>query len=130
MVLVSGTPERIERVAGEAATLEGATGMGVLTRPTVGPEAQRQAPGQRYRVSASALDHEGIVRAVSTALYRTGSNILSLETTAYNAPETGSPLFRMDAVIELPEGVSAEQVRRTLDPVARQENLDIDLTPR
>ncbi|MBW3623175.1 MAG: transcriptional regulator [Armatimonadetes bacterium] len=130
MILLSGTREQLETITRETSRLEQATGLGVLTRSTTPPETARKSPAHPYRVSASALDHEGIVHAVSDALYRTGINILSLETASYNAPETGSPLFRLAADIELPEGTSPEQVRQALDGVAREEGLDIEIASR
>jgi glycine cleavage system transcriptional repressor len=56
-------------------------------------------------VVAEAFDQEGIVRAVSRALHAARANIVSLETTAYEAPVTGSPLFRMEARIDVPKGL-------------------------
>jgi glycine cleavage system transcriptional repressor len=40
---------------------------------------------------------------------------------------TGSPLFRLEAHIDLPQGVSVAQFRRQMDDVAQRESLDIDV---
>jgi glycine cleavage system transcriptional repressor len=123
-VLVSGAPAAIERIIAEKAQLE-TLGVGVLLRPTKSPEEHRRAAVLPYLVTAEALDHEGIVHAVALAISKMGINIVSLETTAYNAPVTGSPLFRIEAVIDVPQGVSGVDLRRAMDEVARVENLDI-----
>ena len=78
-------------------------------------------------MTAEALDHEGIVRAVAVAIARMGINIVSLETAAYNAPVTGSPLFRLEVHVDLPRGISLAQLRAQMSEVARVENLDIDV---
>ncbi len=78
-------------------------------------------------VTAEALDHEGIVHAVSRALHGAGVNIVSLETSAYQAPDTGTPLFRLEARIDLPPEITVDKLRQALDVVAEDENLDIEV---
>jgi glycine cleavage system transcriptional repressor len=129
-VLVSGPEDSIQRVANDKGTLETRTKLGVLVRRTKSPEEHRRAAVIPCVVTAEALDHEGIVRAVALAISRMGINIVSLETTTYNAPVTGSPLFRLEAHIDLPQGVSVAQFRRQMDDVAQRESLDIDVRPR
>src|SRR5262249_44151437 len=126
---VSGPGLRRATVEADKETLERATKLAVLLRPTKSPEQHRRAAVIPCVVTAEALDHEGIVRAVALAISRMGINIVSLETTSYNAPVTGSPLFRLEAHIDLPQGVSVAQFRRQMDDVAQRESLDIDVRP-
>jgi glycine cleavage system transcriptional repressor len=126
-VLVSGTEEALARVVDDRTQLEMKTKLGVLVRRTKSPEEHRRAAVIPCMVTAEALDHEGIVRAVALAISHMGINIVSLETTTYNAPVTGSPLFRLEAQIDLPQGVSIAQFRRQMDEVAQRESLDIDV---
>lgn len=127
LVLVSGTPAQIGRVEGEVAQLTDRTGLGVLVRGTRSPEEHRRAMVIPCLVTAEAIDQEGIVRAVSRALHRAGVNIVSLETTTYQAPDTGSPLFRLEARIDVPQATGVARVRKAMDEVAELENLDIDV---
>ena len=127
LLLVSGTPEEIAAIERDLASLREKTGLQVISRPTKAPEDHRRAPTVPCLVTAEALDHEGIVRAVSRALSRVGVNIVSLETTAYEAPVTGSPLFRLEARVDCPTGVTVTKVRKAMDEVAEAENLDIDV---
>jgi glycine cleavage system transcriptional repressor len=78
-------------------------------------------------VTAEAIDQEGIVRAVARALHGVGVNIVSLETSTYEAPVTGSPLFRLEARIDVPQTTGIAKVRKAMDDVAVAENLDIDV---
>ena len=126
-VLVSGSEDAVARVVADKVQLETKTKLGVLVRLTKSPEEHRRASVIPCLVTAEALDHEGIVRAVALAISHMGINIVSLETTTYNAPETGSPLFRLEAQIDLPQGVSMAQFRRQMDEVAQRESLDIDV---
>ena len=40
---------------------------------------------------------------------------------------TGSPLFRMEARIDIPQATGIGKVRKAMDEVAAAENLDIDV---
>ena len=127
LVLVAASADEIATIVADIVRLEEKTGLVFTTRPTKSPEEHRPATVLPYMVTAEALDHEGIVRAVSRALHRAGVNIVSVHTTAYNAPVTGSPLFRLEAQIDVPHGVSVARVREAMGDVAERENIDVDV---
>ncbi len=127
ILLVSGEADRIAAVEAEHEALSDKTGLSVMLRRTKSPEEHRRAAVVPCLVTAEAIDQEGIVRSVSRALHRVGVNIVSLETTAYEAPVTGSPLFRLEARIDVPQSTGVARVRKAMDEVAEAENLDIDV---
>ena len=127
LVLVSGAPERVARVERDHDVLSDKTGLSVRRRRTKSPEEHRRAAVIPCVVTAEAIDQEGIVRAVARALHKVGVNIVSLETTAYEAPVTGSPLFRLEARVDVPQATGVARVRKAMDEVALAENLDIDV---
>src|SRR4051812_3101449 len=118
LVLVSGPPDRVAAVEKDTAALAEKTGLGVIVRRTKSPEEHRRAAVIPCLVTAEAIDQEGIVRAVSRALHKVGVNIVSLETTAYEAPVTGSPLFRLEARVDVPQATGIGKVRRAMDEIA------------
>jgi glycine cleavage system transcriptional repressor len=124
MVLVSGSEEQLARLESEVAKLTDA-GMDVLVRRTTPLEEDRTR--QRAVVVAEALDHEGIVHSLSAAIERLGVSIASLETACYPAPLSGGPLFRLEAVLELPTALDLDGVRKGLVDVADTENLDLEI---
>jgi glycine cleavage system transcriptional repressor len=128
LLLVSGTPDEVAAIERDLGALSQKTGLDIRARRTKAPEEHRRAATIPCVVRAEALDHEGIVRAVTRALAGAGVNIVSLEATAYEAPVTGSPLFRMEARVDLPEGLTVTRVRKAMDAVAEEENLDIEVT--
>jgi glycine cleavage system transcriptional repressor len=127
LVLVSGTAEAVARVEADHDALCDKTSLSVMLRRTKSPEDHRRAAVIPCVVTAEAIDQEGIVRAVSRALHKVGVNIVSLETTAYEAPVTGSPLFRLEARVDVPQATGVARVRRAMEEVATAENLDIDV---
>ncbi len=127
LVLVSGPPDRIAKVEDDHEILSDKTGLSVMLRRTKSPEEHRRAAVIPCLVTAEAIDQEGIVRAVSRALHQVGVNIVSLETTAYQAPVTGSPLFRLEARVDVPQATGIARVRKAMEDVAVAENLDVDV---
>jgi glycine cleavage system transcriptional repressor len=127
LVLVRATGSEIRRIESELSRLETETGLKIITRPTKSPEAHRRATSIPVAITADAIDHEGIVNAVSTALHLLEVNIVSLETSSYNAPVTGSPLFRLVAKVDVPRDVTVPNLRKRLDEVAERLNIDIDV---
>jgi len=129
MILASGAAEAIGRIEAERSVLEADSGLTFMMRATSSPEEHRRALALPYRIEANALDHEGIVHALTDALREAGINIISLETTVRNAPVTGTEIFNMLARVDIPAGVSASSVRDALSAIARSHNLDVEMKP-
>ncbi|MDI1452152.1 ACT domain-containing protein [Polyangium sp. 6x1] len=127
LLLASGPPATVDAIEKDLGDLQKSTGLSVVARRTKAPEEHRRAPTIPCAVTAEALDHEGIVRAVARALAHAGVNIVSLEATAYAAPVTGSQLFRMEARIDVPQSVGVSKVRKAMDVVAEEQNLEIEV---
>ena len=127
MMLVSGDDAEITRIGKEIAALEKQTGLSIVTRETKSAEEHRKVEAIPCVVLCEALDNQGIVRAVSAALHKLGLNIVSLETTAYEAPVTGSPLFRLEAQCDVPRGVTLAKVRSAMAEMAEHENIDVEV---
>jgi len=127
LLLVAGSAEAITAIERDVALLTKQTGLAVLTRPTKSPQEHRRARVIPCMVSAETLDHEGIVQAITRAMHQLGVNIVALECAAYQAPVTGSPLFRLEARVDVPESIPVGELRRTMGAVAEAENLEIDV---
>ncbi len=127
LLLASGPPSCVDAVERDLEELRQKTGLSVQARRTKSPEEHRRAPTIPCSVTAEALDHEGIVRAVARALALAGVNIVSLEATAYAAPVTGSQLFRMEARVDVPQAVGVSAVRKAMSTVAEEQNLEIEV---
>src|SRR5262245_20129165 len=80
LIALSVGPDTIERILADVGKLEKTTNLTVVSHRTRSPVEHRRATVLPYIVRAEALDNEGIVRAVSTALLALGTNIVSLET--------------------------------------------------
>ena len=85
------------------------------------------APEQDRPVQLSLVgqDRPGIVREISRVLAAHGINVEELSTECKRAPNSGQELFRADAQLRLPAGVSADSLRTALEQVAADMMVDI-----
>lgn len=127
MVLVSGSDSVISKVEGDIDEIAQSTGTQIIYRRTKSPEDHRRGELRGFSVSVESFDREGIVRAIATALHGLGANVVSLETTQWNAPFTGATLFRIEVRAEVPQSIPLSTVRKVLDEVGARENLDVEV---
>jgi len=127
MLLVSGAEDVVSRVEKELATLEATTGARFLVRRTKSPEEHRRGGALPIAITAESFDREGIVRAIAAALHAVSVNIVSLETTQWNAPFTGATLFRIEVHADVPRVTGLTKVRAAMAEVSARENLDIEV---
>ncbi len=127
MVLISGEESAIHRIEREIPDVEKMTGTRIILKRTKSPEEHRKGELRGFSVIVESFDREGIVKAVAAALHGLGANIVSLETTQWDAPFTGATLFRIEVHAEVPKTTSLVKVRSVLDEVGARENLEIDV---
>ena len=128
IILISGPEGALGRVSREYKTMEKETGLAVaLKRPATRVGGQQVLP---YKLVASCMDHPGVVYRISAVLSLLGVNIESMETKTYSAPESGTPLFQMEAHISVPAQANIKQLREQLGDIQRDENIDIEVRSR
>jgi len=97
-------------------------------RVVVEPSADNQPSAFRtLRLELVGNDHPGIVRDISRALAHRQINIEELETDVTSAPMTGEALFRARATLRTPSAVTLEELRTTLEALARELMVDLAL---
>ncbi|MGZ5968455.1 MAG: glycine cleavage system protein R [Polyangiales bacterium] len=127
LVLVSGTAQAIESILKDVKALEKATGAGVIVRRTKSPAEHRRGDRFPCVITAESFDRVGIVRAIAKAIHDMGLNIVDLETAAVDAAFTGAQLFKIEAHVDVPKGMTLSQVRQAMEKVAEREHLDIEV---
>ncbi len=125
ILLISGDGGNLLKVANAYNELGILTGLNISVRKP----AAKKASGQSlpYRITASCLDHPGVVHRLSGLLSQLNINIESMETKTYLAPVSGTPIFRMEALLSVPPGLNIGRLRQQLDEIEREENIDVDL---
>ena len=125
IVLISGTPDCLSKIVGDYHAIEAETGLTIATKtPAIRAQAQAFLP---YKLTASCMDHPGIVYRISSLLSNLGVNIEALETKTYAAPVSGTPIFRLEAELAVPTRINVNQLRERFAEIQRDENIDIEL---
>ena len=82
----------------------------------------------RYTLRVRGGDRSGIVYKTSLFLARKGVNILRMDTRMGQGRHSGTLLFRMDSLIEIPDGVDESRFRNELESLAGELQESVTLT--
>jgi glycine cleavage system transcriptional repressor len=129
IMLVAVAADHAASLQDELTAVGEGLGLQLLVRETRSPAAHRAGNVRSYQVEVHALDHPGIVHSVTRALRSLGGNVVSLETSAYQASVTGAPLFQMRLAADFPAEITAARLRETLEQVSEAANADIEVRP-
>ena len=80
-----------------------------------------------YEISVIGADHEGIVYRISRYLAAEGINVEEMETHVTPAPNTGTPLFSMWAMVQAPPKLTLSQLRGKLADLGEAIDVDIEI---
>ena len=101
-----------------------AGGIDVTLRQAARPEAP---DGPHIRLELTGVDHPGIVLEVTRALEAHGVSIDELRTSVFPASMTGEAMFSATADLVLPAGLDVAELRETLEHIAGDMMVDIEL---
>ena len=91
-------------------------------------EAPPAPAGRRMvKLELTGLDRPGIVRQLSRTLAEVGVSIDDLHTEIVNDGPSGEHLFKMKALLVVPESLPNETLRHSLDALANEMTVDIGL---
>jgi glycine cleavage system transcriptional repressor len=125
LVLVDGSEAALHKVEGDMPSLERELGLKIIAKRTrVEPPRGGLRP---YSIRVTGLDRPGIVHGVTELLAARNINVAGLESRVTNAPLTGTPMFVLDAELQVPSDVALSELRRVLQTLCDEENLDFSL---
>ena len=125
ILLISGESGSLVKIANDHTYLEVETGLTIsIKTPATRKPAESFLP---YQLTASCMDHPGIVYRLSGVLSSLGINIESMETKTYAAPVSGTPIFRLEANISVPTKTNINSLRQRFAEIQKEENIDIEL---
>jgi glycine cleavage system transcriptional repressor len=122
IMLVSGTEAAVSRVERELDGLEVELGLEFVFKRTKSESLRKAIP---HVIRVTGIDRPGIVHVVTDLLAKRAVNVASLESRVTFAPDSGTPLFELDAELQVPSEVALEELRRDLFALCQDENLDL-----
>jgi glycine cleavage system transcriptional repressor len=125
IILISGDSGSLHKIANHYRELEIETGLAIAIKtPASRKPAESFLP---YTLTASCMDHPGIVYLITGILSSFSINIESMETKTYAAPVSGTPIFRLEADISVPTKTNISALRERFAAIQKEENIDIEL---
>lgn len=121
-VLVELPPEALEKLEIAVAKVD-AVGLKVA----VVAAGEDDAAGAPLSLSLVGQDRPGIVREVTTALAALHVNIERFQSDTEQSAWSGAPLFRAEADLRLPPGISEDDVQAALEAISGEIMVDISV---
>ena len=90
-------------------------------------EAMTDKSRPLVQLSLVGQDRPGIISEISQVLATHGVNVEELSTECCTAPNSGHPLFRADIQLRLPDGLQSDSLRESLEHVADDLMVEINL---
>jgi len=125
LVLVSGEEQAMSHVEARAAELGKRLGLHLLTKATTSRQPARDF--SPFRIRVTGVDRPGIVQRVAGVLAGRGVNVASLESRLEFAAESGTPMFILEANLQIPSALALADLRRELGAVCEEESWDYAL---
>lgn len=79
-------------------------------------------------ITVEGLDHAGIVYKISRLLAQKNINIETLNSHKKNSPNSGTAMYSMKILVDIPASVSRQDLDKDLDSLANELNVDILLS--
>jgi glycine cleavage system transcriptional repressor len=128
LMLVSGDDTCIQTLQQKEQVLS--TSLGSMLQMQLTAERSLNAEhGRPYVIEVVSLDHPGIVKELSEFVASRKINIEALNTEVYAAPHTGSPMFRLEMTVNIPQSVKVSAFKNELIDFCDQKNLDVLVEP-
>ncbi len=125
IILTSGKTEDIERLTGDLDSLREKTGLEIFVRKTKAPAQRESVPSIPYKLIATSLDRPGIVHQIAKLMQTKGINIEDMASNVDFNPFTGAQIFQMTCYFSLPPAVKIVELRRDLEKIGDEFNIDI-----
>ena len=122
LVLVEANWHAIKKVEEALARLQENADLTITTRTT--SEQDRSDPAIPYNIDIVSIDQEGIVAGLADFFAGRDIEIADLHTRQYNAAHTGSPMFSVQMVINIPASTHLVGLRDEFHEFCEQQNLD------
>jgi len=130
LILLSGDGEEFSRrLSAGCKRLEWEKQLAIFLTPVEETEGRPPFKGLMdiYELSTTGLDRMGIVSHVSRLLADQGINIIDMQTKSTPSPESGTPLFTMKIVLQVPVELAIPDLLKKLNRLGEELAIEISL---
>ena len=127
ILLIAGSADVIKKIQQQKDQLEAALKLNLLIKPTKKKASKKGFIP--YQIRVIGMDHPGIVHRLARFLSQHNINIEDLDTDSYPAPHTGTQMFAVNMVVEIPNDIPIRKLRDDFIDLCDERNLDADFEP-
>jgi glycine cleavage system transcriptional repressor len=127
LLLTAEREDTAERLSSACKRLEWEKRLTVFFRPLEGEPAGHPPGARPYQLQAMGVDKAGIVAKISRCLAERNVNIREMNSQSRPQAETGTPIYTMRMLLDVPEAADERPLRDNLEAVARELNIDVTL---
>jgi glycine cleavage system transcriptional repressor len=129
ILLFSAEPaDAADRLSKACRRLEQEKAISAFIRPLMPQLPMKPKDYFTRSLHVEGLDHAGIVYKVSRFLADKRINIVNLKSAVKASPESGTALYVMDILVQIPNGTAMDALEKGLSGVADDLNVDIALS--
>ncbi len=127
ILMVSGEEPRIEKLQVAIQTVLDRLLLQGIVKSTSAREAKTGVVP--FEIDILAMDDEGIVHTVTSFFAKQNINIENLVTDTYSAPHTGTPMFSLQMVVNLPTQGSVAALKEEFIFLCDELYIDVSMEP-
>jgi len=124
ILLVTGSSESISKLNKEQ--LEQSLDLNLLIKPTT--RVSKTDKPIRYHIQVEGMDNPGIVHTLARYLSQQYINIVNMQTDSGHAAHTGSPMFNVYMLVDIPADKNIDQIKDEFSKECDALNMDVEFT--
>ena len=124
ILLVTGSSDSINKLNKEQ--LEQSLNLSLLIKPT--SQTSSADNHIRYHIQVEGMDNPGIVHTLARYLSQQHINIVNMQTDSGHAAHTGSPMFNVYMLVDIPADKNIDQIKDEFSKECDALNMDVEFT--
>jgi len=124
ILLVSGNKTSLNSIIQQKDDLENKLSLNLLIKPTISKTPQSDTCS--YEIFVEGMDNPGIVHKLTRYLSQHGINIVNMQTTSAHAPHTGSPVFTVNMLVDIPTSKDISQLESEFAKLCNELSMDVE----
>jgi len=127
MLLVTGNTASIDSLKQQQETLAKKLNLHILIKPT--SSRSNNDEHINYKITVQGMDNPGIVHKLARYLSQHNINIVNLQTDSSHAPHTGTPMFTVNMLVDIPNEHDVAQLEVDFGALCDELSMDVEFKP-
>lgn len=127
MLLVTGNADSISSIQQQKEALAEKLNLNLLIKSTT--NRSNNDDHLSYKITVEGMDNPGIVHKLASYLSQHSINIVNMQTASGHAPHTGTPLFTVNMLVDIPNKHDLAQLENDFSALCDELNMDAEFTP-